>query len=146
MALSLPFFALGTGVSVDKVLSLLIDSWRVLRQIIKRGHIHRREPYDKIQQDANPYPAKTWSFCGEITCLQQFCDLGSISVGENSTGRQQVRIDSKTSRQSCLIILDMAVIGSLVFCDTCGSLLDRSTSAKERELICDVCGASCEGM
>lgn len=40
----------------------------------------------------------------------------------------------------------MTAIGSLVFCNDCGNLLDARTSAKVKTLNCAVCGSSCKGL
>ena len=40
----------------------------------------------------------------------------------------------------------MTAIGSLMFCNDCGNLLDSSTSKKNLKLKCDVCGAECKGL
>ncbi|KAE9975383.1 hypothetical protein EG328_003222 [Venturia inaequalis] len=40
----------------------------------------------------------------------------------------------------------MAAIGSLVFCQSCGNLLDSANGDDSVVLTCDVCGAKCKGM
>lgn len=40
----------------------------------------------------------------------------------------------------------MAAIGSLVFCESCGNLLDSANGDDSVVLTCDVCGAKCKGM
>lgn len=41
---------------------------------------------------------------------------------------------------------NMAAIGSLVFCESCGNLLDSANGDDSVVLTCDVCGAKCKGM
>ena len=43
-------------------------------------------------------------------------------------------------------LVSMAAIGSLVFCTDCGNLLDGNTGDPKNFIICDVCGASCQGI
>jgi transcription elongation factor Elf1 len=40
----------------------------------------------------------------------------------------------------------MAAIGSLVFCTSCGNLLDSANGDENVVLTCDVCGARCKGI
>ena len=39
----------------------------------------------------------------------------------------------------------MTAIGSLMFCNDCGTLLDANTGSKTTTLKCNVCGTTCQG-
>lgn len=41
--------------------------------------------------------------------------------------------------------LVMSAIGSLIFCNDCGNLLDGSAGKKNVTLTCAICGATCKG-